>query len=369
MAEYTLEQQQAIALANARARLAQQQTAPEVDTNPVPTKENLTSIAPADNSKIVEFLSGGKAGNLEQWMYGGETPEQSTLGKMGQLIRQSGVEGLQGIAPVGQLESAVTAIGSNIPTAANVATKIAEKAPAVAQAGQKVASGASRAAQYIKEMPSRFLSFESKVPTANIKAAYQIGREQNPAVVQGFKEVLEKPPLSPEYIGQYNYSRKFGLPPDWASKATRMGYEDENATWNLLDKYLKEGNKTFPLLDNATEFAKLPKDVQLQYLKDLGVSFGSIKPTTKGGQLAGGLEGAAAAAEASHLFPLLSKSVVGAKALPLLPFLVASKSPYIVGRAAYGAGKAANVAGKLSPLFTTELPVNQTLATLGLLGN
>lgn len=329
---------------------------------PVPTRGKARFETPKEKGladKAAQFISGGKFGTMQDLIYGGEKPEDTILGRTGQIVRQSGLEGLQGMPATGQLESAVTAIGSNIPTATSVASKVAEKAPGLVKAGQTVGQKLGNALNYVEGMPARYLSYQSKVPVENIRAAYQVGRGQEPKVVEKFKDVLEN--ANPEFIGQYNYARKFGLPPEEAAKVTRMGYEDESAFWNRLDAYLKAGNRPFPILSRADDFSKLSEADKIRYAHDLGMSFGSIKPTTKGGTIASGAEGGLAALEASNFFPAISKLIGGAKFAPLLAVHAASKSPYLAGRAAYGTGAAA---AKIAPLMNAEVPTSQTAALL-----
>lgn len=80
----TLEQQQALALARARLKA----------TSDIPTPMSAKAQSIPDNSKLVNFLSGGKSGNWEQYLYNNEPPADSFLGKTGQLLDASGIAGL-----------------------------------------------------------------------------------------------------------------------------------------------------------------------------------------------------------------------------------------------------------------------------------
>jgi hypothetical protein len=145
MAEYTLEQQQAIALASARARAAQsQEPARYAYTGDIPTPITAQQQATPDNSKLVNFLSGGRSGNWEQYLYNNEPPANTTLGKVGQLLDAFGIQGLTGVPPVGQVGSGILTVGSKAANVINMPVNaaksiIGELAPSSMRGGYEVA--------------------------------------------------------------------------------------------------------------------------------------------------------------------------------------------------------------------------------------
>lgn len=74
------------------------------------------------NSAIALALSGGKYGSLQDMLFNGETPEPTMLGKLGQVLDASGVQGLTGIGPVGQTAISATKAGPAISKVTSVAT-------------------------------------------------------------------------------------------------------------------------------------------------------------------------------------------------------------------------------------------------------
>lgn len=308
--------------------------------NEVPTRIT-ASVSPAKKKgitdKLAEILSGGKYGTMQDLAYGGEKPESSLLGKAGQLIHQSGVEGLSGIGPLGQTETVATAIGQNIPNIAKYTAPITEN---------------------LSKIPSAILGKTSGIidPKA-INVAYQVGKSNSPelkAALLAGKEI----PIMPESRMIYNYARQLGLPHDIASTAEHYNASEKGA-WGLWNAAKAQGVK-FPSFE---DFSKLNLPEQLKLATQAGVDLGTYLPQNK---LAKGLlEGEGVAAGASMLghLPAALQGLVSAKLLPAL----ALQSPRIVGNIAQGAGATAAMAEKANPYISAvakSLPANQTAALL-----
>lgn len=287
--------------------------------------------------KAATAISGGKFGSMQDLIYGGEKPEESTLGKAGQIVRQSGIEGLQGIMPVGQTESAMVALGQNIPNVSKYTKPIA---------------------QALSKVPSTVLGKTSGVidPKA-INVAYQVGKSGSPeleAALAAGKEI----PIMPESRMIYNYARQLGLPHDLAAQAEHYNAAEKGA-WGLWNAAKAEGKK-FPAFE---DFSKLNLPEQLKLAEQAGVDLGTYLPQNKLAKALVEGEGAAAGLGVLGHLPSILQGLVSAKMLPAM----ALQSPRVVGNLAYGAGKAAKVAEKASPYLSKvakELPANQTAAAL-----
>jgi len=287
--------------------------------------------------KTAEMLSGGKFGSMQDFVYGGERPADSMLGKAGQIIQQSGIEGLQGIGQLGQVSPAMTAIGQNIPNMGKYAKPVTDA---------------------LSKIPAAVLGKTSGIidPKA-INVAYQVGKSGSPelkAAMAAGKEI----PIMPESRMVYNYARQLGLPHDIASTAEHYNASEKGA-WGLWNAAKAAGTK-FPSFE---DFSKLNLPEQIKLATQAGVDLGTYLPQNK---LAKGLlegEGIMAGASTLGHLPAILKGLVSAKMLPL----VALQSPRIVGNMAKGAGSTARVAEQASPYVKaamTQLPTNQTAALL-----
>jgi hypothetical protein len=322
MSELTLEQQQAIAIAQARARAA--------DTNPVPLKGSgvqPTTPAQTDQSALVNFLSGGKSANLEQYLYGNETPADTFLGKAGQLLDASGITGLTGIAPVGQLGSAVTAVGSKIP---NVS-------PYVSKATNYVAPIAEKA----KELPARFLGFMSGKDPKAYSTIYNAYKEGNSQLKQAIQEAT---PLGQQLYDDmiYNYARKLQVPHEAAMRAKdyTRGHPENLGAWDLADLQYSQ----FPDLPAAIArqqvsaykpFSQLTDAEKLKQATQAGVDTATWNPMPPKSGKALSLED----------LRLIGKKLI----VPILtqnPIISTTASPRVSRGVAMAAGKTANIAGK-----------------------
>ena len=259
---------------------------------------------------------------MQDLIYGGEKPEESTLGKVGQIAHQSGIEGTMGIGPLGQTGTLATSIGQNIPNIAKYTEPVTNA---------------------LSKIPSAVLSRTSGVidPKA-INVAYQVGKSGSPelkAAMEGGKEI----PIMPESRMIYNYARQLGLPHDIAATAEHYNNSEKGA-WGLWNAAKEQGIK-FPSFD---DFSKLNLPEQLKLAQQAGVDLGTYLPQTKLAKaLLEGEGGVAGLGAIGHL-PAILQSLVSLKMLPAM----ALQSPRIVGNMAYGAGKAANVAEKVSPYIS-----------------
>lgn len=317
MSELTLQQKQAIAIAQARARAA--------DMNPVPEKGDLSGYTPApDHNKFVEFISGGKSPTWESFLYNNETPDPTTLGKIGQIINGIGLEGLSGISPVGQLESAVTAVGSNIP---NI-MPILSKSSALLEPAKQIAKETAK---------------------TDLTKGYQVGRHGAPAVREawaaGKKEGL--PAGEEKASGVENWIRSmFGKNANEnevrAAQDMSSGYKDVLAAQQRTE----QAKNMFPRMNMqlpSTESVMLPADI-LKAKKGL-----SVEAAHRAGQEATWIPSTPVKA-----FDLLSTILHPASApvvLPLSSPRVQANLGYLAGRTISGAEKAAQGATKLNQML------------------
>lgn len=287
--------------------------------------------------KSAQFISGGKYGTMQDLAYGGEKPESSFLGRAGQVLHQSGVEGLTGVGPLGQTGTVATAIGQSIPNVAQYAAPVTNA---------------------LSKVPSMVLGKTSGIidPKA-INVAYQVGKSGSPELKKALAEGREIP-IMPESRMIYNYARQLGLPHDIASTAEHYNSSEKGA-WGLWNAAKASGVK-FPSFD---DFSKLNLPEQIKLAQQAGVDLGTYLPQNK---LAKGLlegEGVVAGASALGHIPAVLQGLVSAKLLPA----IALQSPRIVGNIAQGAGATAALAEKASPYISSAakaLPVNQTAALL-----
>ena len=309
-------------------------------TGDIPTPMSATYQQPKQKGfldKTAEVISGGKYGTMQDLAYGGEKPEDSFLGRAGQVLHQSGVEGLTGVGPLGQTESAMVALGQNIP---NVS---------------KYTSGLVNA---LKKVPSAVLGKTSGIidPKA-INVAYQVGKSGSPELKEALAAGKEIP-IMPESRMIYNYARQLGLPHDIASTAEHYNSSPTGA-WGLWTAAKAEGKK-FPSFE---DFSKLNLPEQVKLAQQAGVDLGTYLPQNKIAK--GLLEGEGIAAGASMLghLPAVLQGLVSAKMLPA----IALQSPRIVGNIAQGAGATAAMAEKAAPYVSgavKALPANQKAALL-----
>lgn len=207
----------------------------------------LTPIAPPN--KLIELISGGKAKDLQQFLYGGEQPAESTLGRAGQLIEQSGLEGLTGIGPIAETSAVVPSLLSKSPTIQKAVTELSQvPSEFVGKIGEKIAPIVSKTGEKIKDISASVLGSISNVHPEAYKTVYELYKAGNKELLDKLKNgtKLEKELLS-DMI--YNYARKLGLPHELAKKPIdyTRGHPKGLGAWDIWDKYAEQ----FPDIDPA----------------------------------------------------------------------------------------------------------------------
>ena len=307
MADLTLAQKQAIAIAEALGSSSSTQANTIEQT--VPTK--------GISNKIAETISGGKYGSMQDFVYGGQNPSDSFLGKVGQIVDTSGLTGLTGISKVAEVPALGAAIGKNIP---NV--------PRFSEAFPRVSSAISSA-------PADILGFLSNKNPEAYKTIFNINKSGNPILK---KAVTESVPLGKDLYGDmiYNYARSLQVPHNIAIKAedyTRGTNLRGLGAWDLAD----EQYKLFPDLPAAIArqkvsaykpFNELTDAEKLNQAIQAGVDTAVWNPITPSTGQA------------------LSKSDLKEIAKWAIPDFGILKSPRVAGLLSAGAGKLANVTGK-----------------------
>jgi len=270
---------------------------------PMPKEEPLH---PSLSRTLANFFSGGKYNTFQDIAFGGEKPEESFLGKAGQLIHSSGIEGLTGIGKVGQVGSAVSKAGSLMPELPNVSKYVEPVVNAV------------------KKAPSAIFGKTSGVidPKA-IDTAYKIGKLENPELSALLNEG-KKIPFMPESRAIYNYARELGLDHDTALLAEHYDKSSKGA-WGLWNEAKAQGIK-FPSYE---DFSKLNLPEQMKLAMQAGVDLGTYSPQKGGAKLA----------MLAHAPSILSGNFSS------IPALIA-QSPRIVGNIAHGLGRASAVTGR-----------------------
>ena len=332
----------------------------------VPTDVAEGKPSTIDKNRFVEAISGGKSNNWEQFLFNNELPEDTTLGQIGQLIEGSGIQGLQGIGPIAETPALATAIGSKIPS---IAETFPKATASVAKTGrlvkrdiiQPTLKAIQPAIDAISDIPASALSFMSNdVKPEAYKVMYNLAKENNPNLNAEYKLAQQfRLPEPSEAI--YNYSRKFGLPHDWAVKAEHMNSEEADmGTWWLKQKY-KEATGIPKNLQSDYPFAwaGATPEQKLALARNAGVDSAKWKPYPKrtGKDLSDVLHDAWNA----------SKYVGDVLTPHAWPALVL-KSPRVAGMVATGAGHAVRLApevAKVIPPILKSLPVTQTLGAIG----
>ena len=224
-------------------------------------------ITPTESSnKLLELISSGKAKDLQQFLYGGEKPEESTLGKVGQLIEQSGIEGLTGIGPIAETSAVIPKLLSTSHPLHKAAIELSQvPSELIGKASEKILPIASKAGEKIKDVSASVLGSMSNIHPEAYKTIYELYKAGNKELLDKLKNgtKFEKELLS-DMI--YNYSRKLGLPHELAKKPVdyTRGHPRGLGAWDIWDKYaeqfpnidpallrIKQGYKSFSNLSNA----------------------------------------------------------------------------------------------------------------------
>lgn len=249
------------------------------------------------------------------------------------------------------LEQGVSTVARHMPDITKVtAHPLYKKAMgAVEPVAEKVADVASKAWEKTKGIPSAILGRtagltrnpEDKKNALNI--AYQIAKESDPELEKILKEGANIPIVNRQV---YNYARSHALPSDYAAIAydtTRGKRPDLMGSWDLYDKLLEEGlakgKKIYEIFPTYQDYSKLKLPQKMELAKAAGIDLGTWLPQGKvakalveGEAGLGGLGGLGLL----HNIPSALKSLANWKLIPAM-FL---QSPKIVGKLAYGAGKA-----------------------------
>lgn len=323
MADLTLAQKQAIAIAEALGASPAESGGQYDSESPIASSLNTTSPIQSISNKIAETLSGGKFGSMQDVMYGGQKPSDSFFGKAGQILDQSGLTGLTGIPKVAEVPALGAYIGKNIP---NI---------------PKVGAMFPKATSVVNSLPANFLAFMSNKNPERFNTLYNINKEGNPVLQKAVKEAI---PLGKELYDDmiYNYARKLQLPHEVALKAKdySRGHPEGLGAWDLLDvNYLPNSGIPAAIqrlsVNNASKpFSQLTEAQKLKQATQAGVDTAVWSPfAPKTGQ----------AFSREDLFNL-SKWLI--PAMPHALPLAALKSPRVAGEVAAIAGKAANIGGK-----------------------
>lgn len=318
-------------------------------TRDIPTPITAKVQQPVNTSKLVELLSGGKANTWQNYMYGGETPESSTLGKAGQVIHNMGLEGLTGITPVGQVGSIVTNIGSNVPSILPKVTPYIEKA------GKYVSPYTQKIADVANNIPSKVLGFVSRRDPEQYKVVYNVGKEGIPSVVKKFR-AGQTDEILPESKMIYNYATSLGLPHEIAKEATHYRQEMEKGAWNLWNEYKNQNPLGLPDFGKANLAQKeyLAGNAG-QHLGDLISPSKNAKQILEGQGILGGI------GALTH-----SGAVISALTNPVVATGLAMQSPKLAAELAYRAGQTSRY---LPSLLNAQIPSHLLLGELGLLSD
>ena len=318
MADLTLAQKRAIAIAEAsnRAAISNDPSIPQPMSQEKLAQANQQAQPNGIGNQIAEAISGGKSATMTDFLYGNKNPSKSTLGKIGQIIEASGVEGLTGIGTLGRVENVMPYIAKNIPAM-----------PAVSK-------GLSAATEGVKSIPSRMLSFMSGKDPKAIETAYNVAKSGDPVLKKAYEKGLK---LQDKLYSRmaYNYSRALGLPHEEALKAVHYSQDVEGGAWNLWNKYVKD----FPDVPPPySKFTAADPSQKIKLAEQAGVDLGRWSPLPPKTD--------------RHI----SRSDLYDMAKWAIPFIpdafssIALKSPRVAGLLATGAGNTARYARKASDL-------------------
>jgi hypothetical protein len=324
--------------------------------NEIPSTENIQKPVTVNQKSFLDTLaqkiSAGKSGTMQDLIYGNEAPAPTTMGKVGQIVQQSGLEGTTGIGPLGVVAPMSTKTGMAVSNAiSSIPTAAAETFPNAAKMASKVATT-------IKDSPANVLSFFSSKDPEAFKTAYNIAKEGSGTLKTQLKSEYETGiELQKKFGSQmnYNYARALGLPHEEAAKAVHYGQEMENGAWNLWNKYVAEHPDIPPAY---IPFATANPEQKIKLAKQAGVDLGKWSPIPSNtGQI-------------NDLVQLAKKTLPSV--IPHGWWSAPLTSPRVGGLIATGAGKAANAASYVPSMLQASknsLSGPQLTSLLGLLGN
>lgn len=327
-----------------------------ISNNDIPSIANIENPVTVNPKSFLDTLaqkiSAGKSGTMQDLIYGNEAPAPTFMGKVGQVVDQSGIEGLGGIGTLGEVAPMSTKTGMAVSNAVfSIPTVAAETFPNAAKMASKVATT-------VKDSPANILSFFSSKDPEAFKTAYNIAKEGQGTLKTQLKNEYETGiELQKKFGSQmnYNYARALGLPHEEAAKAVHYGQEMENGAWNLWNKYVAAHPDIPPAY---IPFATASPEQKIKLAKQAGVDLGKwspIPPNT--GQI-------------SDLVQLAKK--VAPSVIPHGWWSAPLTSPRVGGLIATGAGKAVNAASYVPSMLQASknsLSGPQLTSLLGLLGN
>jgi hypothetical protein len=336
-----------------------------VYTGDIPTEVDgaRTPIAPKNSisDKIAQTVSGGKYGTMQDIFFGGEKPEDSTLGKASQLVNSSGLEGLTGIGPVGQATMKGTKLASKaseyVPEAIPKILEMVANSPTVKNTKEVL----SKFGEKVSNIPANVLASRTKLSPQDIKDVYALGKEGNPTIMKAFREHQDTDfPL--DSIANYNYAMSLGVPPNVARMTTHYNKQLDSGAHmlkNLWENQMPEGLKISPerfqqlRQELMAKLDKLPPEQAKAEI--LGIKTGDlIQPGKRAMQnnIAESLGFGGLGTLASHF--LLHTLAPGASAA-VLPFI--TKSPKIASELALRTGQASRLADKyIAPTVKKYVP-------------
>ena len=325
-----------------------------VYTGDIPTEVEHGTPTAHKNSitdKIAQTVSGGKYGTLQDLFYGGENPDELMLENFGQLVHNSGVEGLTGIGPVGEAtlkgSKLASKVSEYVPSAIpQMLTKIRNTTAPVAE---KIGEVASDVGTKIKKLPGEILGRTSgMVDPKAVNILAKLEREGNPEILKAIKEGADTPVVNRMV---YNYARQHGLDHDDAAKAVDMvrGHSSGLGSWDIYDKQLTqglaEGKSMSEIFPKYEDYSKLDLPSQLKLAKQAGVDMSTYLPQKKVGKAIAGVEGLKFGPDIYHATRNIADIAQNLGSLKMLPLILA-QSPKAVGNAARTVGKVAHITDK-----------------------
>ena len=299
--------------------------------------------------KIALALTGGQYNNMQDVIYNGEPPEDSTLGQMGQILNGFHLEGLTGIGQIGQIGSAGTKLASKIPE--EIPKAISKAKEFVSPVSNKIGEIASNVGKKAKELPGDILGYTSgMVNPKSVNFIAKMEREGNPEILKAINEGAGTPVVNRMV---YNYAREHGLDHEDAAKAVDMvrGHPLGLGSWDIYDKKLQEGlaqgKELWEIFPKYEDYSKLNLPEQIKLARQAGVDMSTYLPQKSGNKVIAGLEGLRFGPDIYHATKSIADLMKGAANLKLLPLAMA-QSPKVVGNVAKTAGKAARLADKAS---------------------
>jgi hypothetical protein len=310
-------------------------------TGDIPTPMSAKTQSAPNNSKLVNFLSGGRSGNWEQYLYNNEPPADSFLGRAGQLLDASGITGLAPeVSPLGGI-TRLTSVNK-----AKLAAENAANSAKNSTVAKKLGDLLSSAGSAVGSIPKRLLAFESQRDPEAFNTIYQAYKQNIPELKQAINEAT---PLGKELYNDmvYNYARKLQVPHDVAILAEdyTRGHPQGLGAWDLLTQHYKDLPVDMPA---AVKRAQMPSYRPFEQLTDAE----RLKQATQAGVDTAVFNPVPAKTGVDDIaniaMTLGKKAILPSIAQPL----AALSSPRVARMAAILAGQGANVSGKVGDAAT-----------------